>query len=560
MNNSVAGSAASHGASTIVPIPPYATKTANDGKARIAENTNWETTSVVQMLKQKAARITEIEREFLKTNIAYPINEEQGFSSNMSVAPEQLRNDLYTRFYDADFMKKILAFSRSVFIHDPSRSFDTYRLRKWLDNIKTLKLQNTTLVTEGGALSEGDTFIVKTLAYNGPDKKSEVLHEFFVGTACINKLRNTVLNFSMVLGAFECGTPVVEYDEPKICVGENDALYIVYEKIPEYLDMNHAIPQMDLNVYICTVVQILLALQVAFDEFKFTHYDLHTSNVRIRILDGKYSIPYPTRKGRIFINTNFLPTIIDYGMAYVEYNGEHFGSTRLMEYDIAPRPFPAYDIYKLLCMSLLAKPSDDIKNFIRCIAVNFILGDNSVQTIDQIDKFAKDQHPSFYMLPRTEAREKLQIVDVLNEIARLYPLNFKTDQAVNPLLNCSSGACKPCSSLTACKDKDVRLGDYPENAYDASVYILTKTDLPTSLYPNYISDARRMYYQTMDKLRTVDNSRLSAFVEIESELLTLEQIFRTLSVWAGTDDYLQLAPELQKNIGLVASHIKILRI
>lgn len=539
---------------------PYATTTAYDGKARIIENSKWETATRRRALEQKMTRVVEREREFLKANIAYPIHEEQEFTSSMSVAPQDLRNNLYTRFYDAEFMKKVLAFSRSVFIHDPSRSFDTYRLRKWLRNNTTLKLRENILVVEGGALNEEDTFIVKTLAYNGTDEDNEVLHEFFVGTACLNKLRETILNFSMVLGAFECGAPIMESDKPKVCVGKNEALYIVYEKIPEYLDMTHAIPQMDLNVYICTIVQVLLALQVAFDEFKFTHYDLHTGNVRIRILDGKYSIPYPTRKGKIFINTNFLPTIIDYGMAYVEYNGRQFGTLRLVQYDIALKPYPAYDIFKLLCMSLTANPRDDIKDFIRRIAINFILGDQSIQTIDQVNDFAKDQHLSFYILPRTEAREKIQIADVLNEIARLYPLTFKTDQAVNPLLNCASGACKPCSSLTLCKDKNVRLGDYPENAYDASVYVLTKTDLPTSLYPKYIEDARKMLNELIDKLKNINSIKLAELVEAESDLMTIEQIFRTLSVWAGTEDYLQVAPTIQQHIGFVAARIATLRV
>ncbi|PWG73572.1 hypothetical protein DF186_22380, partial [Enterococcus hirae] len=64
--------------------------------------------------------------------------------------------------------------------------------------------------------------------------------------------------------------------------------------------------------------QIVMALAVEYHEFDFTHYDLHAGNVLIQATPGNrfYLIPYTFEGRTVYIKTNVIVKIIDYGLSH----------------------------------------------------------------------------------------------------------------------------------------------------------------------------------------------------------------------------------------------------
>ena len=106
-------------------------------------------------------------------------------------------------------------------------------------------------------------------------------------------------------------------------------------------------------------LQVLNPLNLAYKKFDFTHYDLHSENVLIQELPYPISIPFYHPDGRtLYLRTNFLARIIDYGTAHVKIEGQHFGVFRAENRgQIFPdRSFPMHDAYKLLLLLTFAMP------------------------------------------------------------------------------------------------------------------------------------------------------------------------------------------------------------
>lgn len=538
--------------------PPYAGgEEKSNLMKRIMSCDAWRSKSdISDSLRKLRNEMIERETEYFESQTTYTVEGETDVANQKSIDLTALGNELTTQFYNPSFMKKLLAFGRSLFIHNPDRSFDTFRLRKWFERSHVLKNKGNTSVVQAGFLTEDDFFVVKNLGRNAIDTHKETIHEFFVGSACLNNLRDKVINFAFILGGFKCGVP----DKPgKVCTDNDSGVYIIYEKIPgTNANMSMTIANMDLNLYLCTMIQLLLAFDYAHQVYEFTHYDLHTNNVIIRFLDRQYSVPYPSRKGTKYINTNFIPTIIDYGMSYVKKDGKSYGVTHLATYDIVPKSYPAYDIFKVLLMSLFEMPiyakcdarQHSVKRFIHDVAINFILGEPGI-TYEQLDAFFHSYSKSFFILPRTKEREEMKYSDILDYILSRYPCNFITDTPVSFVLSCDSGNCKPCNSLTLCVDKSTQLGIYPEDPYDAANYVTTRDDLPVSLFPKYLERIKRELGLLYQEIAVVSRNDLIEISELIADITTYEQVLRTLSAWAKSDAYDDEIHRIQNSLGLL---------
>ena len=223
---------------------------------------------------------------------------------------------------------------------------------------------------------------------------SSMLREYFIGIKAINNLRYHIPTFVYTLGAFLCPLPNNTGILPltSLCKSQqnlsnkltffnifNDSKFIpskyksntafvIYEKIPgaslDYLLKNNKI---NFENWLLVFIQVLLSLEFAQREIRFTHFDLHTGNVMVREDQNvNYIIPLDMFTCEIK-NNNFLPVIIDFGTSSVFIDGKNIGSFEFFHYGILNFCIPGYDMYKLLIYSYLSTNDSNLKNEIRKI-------------------------------------------------------------------------------------------------------------------------------------------------------------------------------------------------
>lgn len=172
-----------------------------------------------------------------------------------------------------------------------------------------------------------------------PKKKkfiSTCIREFYIGYTIINNLRDYTPTFVYTLGSYWKNYHNIQLP------------HIIYEKI---LGIN--INSISFTNWLIIFSQLLLTLEVAQKDCRFTHFDLHTKNIIVKQLDNNlnYSLYINNNTYRIH-NTKLLPIIIDFGLASVYKNGKSLGKTSLSMYGIFPYIIPGYDMYKFLCYSV----------------------------------------------------------------------------------------------------------------------------------------------------------------------------------------------------------------
>lgn len=186
--------------------------------------------------------------------------------------------------------------------------------------------------------------LVKVPLINAQDSLS---YEYYIGMT-LNRLRveNKTNHFSLIYGKVNCGFDVTNIDSNrteeelinvKMCDDKYpEKFHIVYEYIrnintkrvtslDEYIRRLERVQNAEemyiLERNIINILMILMyTLQVAQDNMKFTHYDLHLGNVLIVELDEPEEIKIKYGGENILIITSVMPHIIDYGRCYVDPN------------------------------------------------------------------------------------------------------------------------------------------------------------------------------------------------------------------------------------------------
>ena len=139
-------------------------------------------------------------------------------------------------------------------------------------------------------------------------------------------------------------------------------MYLIYEKVKNSKPLQEFVaggctPGEFLNI----LIQIVLALNYAYQKIGFSHNDLHSENILIRQLNQPVVIGYPWldengQEKTWYLRTSQVATFIDYGRSIIRYpyqgKDEYFGYS-LPKYGLYPdRSYPMADIYKI-CMSSL---------------------------------------------------------------------------------------------------------------------------------------------------------------------------------------------------------------
>lgn len=190
---------------------------------------------------------------------------------------------------------------------------------------------------------------------------NSMIREYFMGIKAINNLRYLIPNFVYTLGAFICHKPI---KTGEVCAGKKDRTpFVLYEKIPgdsvaNLLKSN----KITFEQWLLIFVQLLLALDVAQRDIRFTHFDLHAGNVMVRKEKNfNYSIPIDNKSYHIN-NPGIIPVVIDFGLASAYIDNRYIGSFDFPEYGMLNFIVSGYDMYKFMIYSCSFASSNTVQN------------------------------------------------------------------------------------------------------------------------------------------------------------------------------------------------------
>jgi len=229
------------------------------------------------------------------------------------------------------------------------------RIHNWFKQLRQIGEKSI----EGYALTssfskDSSLFVIKVPQSS---KNDELIHEAVIGFYALNKLRHILPNYMYIYGYTKCSPPVIKNKEPVTwCSTSNPAVsYLITENIKDSISFGDFImdKSITLNDFLAVFIQLINALNLAYKNYGYTHYDLHYGNVMIRKYNNIIAIPYfgtneyTDIKG--YIASKYVPYIIDYGFNTININNIGFGKIGLERYDITNTPFPMFDVYKIIC-------------------------------------------------------------------------------------------------------------------------------------------------------------------------------------------------------------------
>jgi hypothetical protein len=203
----------------------------------------------------------------------------------------------------------------------------------------------------------GYPFVVKTSAVTMNDGEratlnNELIKEFAIGYT-LNKLRTGkgIYNFMNVYSLWEGNQWISGTKEVNVIVdtsirrsmrNNSRVIYSIFEKIDGITLHNHLQYKSDYRRDLGYILQFLLATLTAGIDLGFTHYDPHQGNIILRPPDGvpssgpkeKFCIKYDQIQDipRVYIVTDAITTIIDYGLARINTSEGVFGNDKDKQY------------------------------------------------------------------------------------------------------------------------------------------------------------------------------------------------------------------------------------
>lgn len=219
-------------------------------------------------------------------------------------------------------------------------------VNKWFRKITPVNAGSMSKIYKTYIINQNIEAIIK-LTTKLPDFL--VLREYFVGLV-LNNLRYQIPNFLYTLGSFSCSKPVINTSE--ICTeNKNYTNFILYEKI-DGITVSEAISRKMLTVleWVPVFAMILMALEVAQREYRFTHYDLHCGNVMLVKNIPTYDVVLDDFVYTVK-NPKYVPVLIDFGFSSVYTDGRNVGLSAVPEmYNFM---VPAFDMYLFLIASIV---------------------------------------------------------------------------------------------------------------------------------------------------------------------------------------------------------------
>lgn len=217
-------------------------------------------------------------------------------------------------------------------------------IHTWLAFVKTLDTISANGVIAVGRLLHtslrNQQVILKTARQNA--NVDPIEYEFVI-QAALNELRPRIPHFTFAFALFRCPTTLRKsgfnnrrkkytYKVAQFCRGFGaPAPFLMIEQVDPGTSLRIAMHAMTAPMLLSHVCQVLFALQIAQDQFDFTHYDLHGDNVLAQSLGaccGYGGPPSNLKKPVIFMYqyegrnyafaARYLAMIIDFGRSYMK--------------------------------------------------------------------------------------------------------------------------------------------------------------------------------------------------------------------------------------------------
>lgn len=261
---------------------------------------------------------------------------------------------------DADLVKKNLkrqqlnvglleaAQCLTLAIFDPHIHSDVQDyIKKYVGATKVIGQGAYGKAASGSLKNVPDFFILKTA--REPRGVNDLRHEAVVGLFALNGLRSIIPNFAFVYGFFE-------YPERETT--------LVYENVSGGQTWNRYAETCTPSQFARAYLQMLLAVQVAYERYNFTHYDANSGNIIVhKVSEDGLVVGYPYDNTTVYLQTyGDVCTFIDYGMAHVgftyddqKYDLGQVAGPGLVKHGTYPdRSNPLYDAFKILGFGLNA--------------------------------------------------------------------------------------------------------------------------------------------------------------------------------------------------------------
>jgi hypothetical protein len=301
-----------------------------------------------------------IQNEFIKNTLKTTdpcVLSEKYINKIDTLVPETIERILNSLSFIGPDMKAILCLFDTLLLSNGTSKISK-KIQKWVTNMAKLPINSVegyVYITD--IFSHNTQVIVKTPRRQ--DDNYILIREYFIGLMALNKLRYIIPTFIYTLGLFSCNRPDINGNMKIHNMCSNDSTpFAIYEKIPgdsiQKLIENNEITWEN---WLLSFAQILLSLEIAQRECKFTHFDLHTGNVMIK-QDKKvnYSVPIDNNTYKIS-RTNILPVIIDLGMSTSEIDCVTVGTYDFLGQDVGIKPYmiQGFDMYKFMIYSMDSK-------------------------------------------------------------------------------------------------------------------------------------------------------------------------------------------------------------
>lgn len=145
------------------------------------------------------------------------------------------------------------------------------------------------------------------------DNDDLIINEAFVGLFGTNTLLSLTPNFMQVYSYLLNGNCKIN-DKSQQC----STIYTKYINGINFADFFLISSLVD---YKAVLLQIILALALAYEKFRFNHNDLNDSNIIIKTLNQPYNTVF---NNQIISRSIYQPVIIDFGFSSIEIDGYYY--------------------------------------------------------------------------------------------------------------------------------------------------------------------------------------------------------------------------------------------